>query len=98
MERQPDRVSRAVTESQSQSQSTPVAVDILQMLNSDAARNVYERSLSDNELRLIHILPGNESSPIECSTSIAQEGNIPEYEALSYVCQYIYSHPLSCMT
>jgi hypothetical protein len=61
-------------------------VTTLEKLNAAAAISVYKR-LSNDEIRLVKIHPGEIGDPIQCSLFTISENQIPEYEALSYVCK-----------
>ncbi|KAF2809773.1 HET-domain-containing protein [Mytilinidion resinicola] len=65
--------------------SAPKAIATLEELNSDAAKKVYRNRLASSELRLIKIHPGDGPSTVTCSSFSVQEGDLPDYEALSYV-------------
>ncbi|KAF2464388.1 uncharacterized protein BDR25DRAFT_271850 [Lindgomyces ingoldianus] len=85
MEHEPNSVQQASSEPQKQPVSAPKAVATLEELNSDAAKQVYKKRLASSELRLIKIHPGDEPSAVKCSIFSVQEGDLPDYEALSYV-------------
>ncbi len=87
-QRGPDVVLPAPTVTQEQTLSTSKAVVTLEELNSDAAKKVYRKRLASNEIRLIKIHAGSDPSAVQCSTFSVQKGDLPDYEALSYVCRY----------
>jgi hypothetical protein len=65
---------------------TPIAfVSILEQLNQAAAQQVYT-PISDNKIRLITMHAGHGNDPIRCSLEVVTRVQVPEYEALSYVC------------
>lgn len=84
-----DSVLPASVATQKQPGPGPKVVATLEELNSDAAEKVYTEQLTSNEIRLIKIHAGGEPSAIQCSTFSVQDGDIPDYEALSYVCRYL---------
>ena len=88
MQQEPNSVQLASNLTQKQLVSASKAVATLEELNTDAAKKVYRRRLASDELRLIKIHPGGGPSAIKCSTFSVQEGYLPDYEALSYVCKY----------
>ena len=89
MQREPDFTLPASSTSQKQPVSVPKPVATLEELNSDAAKKVYRKRLASNEIRLIKIRPGGEGSAVQCSTFSAQNEDLPDYEALSYMCRDI---------
>jgi len=89
MQREPDSVLPASITTQKQPVSAPKAVATLEELNSDAAKEVYRKRLASNEIRLIKVHSEGEPSAVQCSTFSVQKGDLPDYEALSYVCRYM---------
>ncbi len=89
MQREPDFVPPASGIPQPQPVSATKPVATLEELKLDAAKKVYRKRLASNEIRLIKIHSGSEPSEVQCSTFSVQEGALPHYEALSYVCRYI---------
>ncbi|KAE8442775.1 hypothetical protein EG329_002863 [Mollisiaceae sp. DMI_Dod_QoI] len=85
MQREPDFVPPALTTAQKQPVSAPKVAATLEELNSDAAKKVYRKRLTSSEIRLIEVHPGGEPSAVQCSTFIVPKGDLPDYEALSYV-------------
>jgi hypothetical protein len=61
-------------------------ITTLETLNGPAAKTVYT-SINDDEIRLVTIHSGSDEAPISCSLSIVSDDNLPDYEALSYVCK-----------
>ncbi|KAF2502557.1 hypothetical protein BU16DRAFT_12371 [Lophium mytilinum] len=85
MEQELDSVEPACSASPKQPVSAPKLVATLGELNSDAAKTVYRKQLASRELRLIKIHPGAEPSVVKCSSFSVHDGDLPDYEALSYV-------------
>jgi hypothetical protein len=61
-------------------------VTALQNLNTEAARLVYSR-LNPNEIRVAITHAGSGDDPIRCFVNAVSVEELPEYEALSYVCK-----------
>jgi hypothetical protein len=66
--------------------SGPRGIITLERLNAPAAKTVYT-PINDDEIRLVTIHCRSDEDLISCSLSIASGDNLPDYEALSYVCK-----------
>ena len=84
----PDHRSPASTREQPDTAATsgPTGITALEKLNRPAAKSVYT-PINDGEIRLVTIYAGSYEAPISCSLSVVSDDNLPNYEALSYVCK-----------
>jgi hypothetical protein len=64
----------------------PNVISTLEKINAPAAKAVYT-VLRENKIRMVTIQAGSGDNPIKFFLSVVAEHQLPEYQALSYVCK-----------